>query len=101
MKANWLRTLASRTVLRISLAILMIVIGLATLSQPIFSDSSWRASAAPAAQAVTPETTQPQAFVYRSTVQGDTLTQVERSDDGGKTWHAVASIPEKVSDVMP
>jgi HEAT repeat protein len=95
MNSKWLRTLATRPALRIGLAVLLILIGLAPVGQPILSDSSWRASAAPAAQS-TPE---PQAFVYRSTAQGDNLTQVERSDDGGKTWHGVASIPEKVTEV--
>ncbi len=101
MKSNWLRTLATRPALRISLAVLLILIGLAPIGQPILSDSFPRNSAsrapaaAPAAQA-----SEPQAFVYRSTVQGDALTQVERSDDGGKTWHAVASIPENVSEVI-
>jgi HEAT repeat protein len=98
MKSNWLRTLVTRPVLRISLAVLLILIGLAPISQPILSDSSWRASAAPAAQS--PVTPQPQAFTYRSLAQSDNLTQLERSDDGGKTWHAVASIPDKASDVM-
>ena len=70
MKSNWLRTLATRPALRISLAVLLIVIGIAPVGQPILSDSSWRASAAPAAQA-TPE---PEVFVYRSSAQGDTLT---------------------------
>ena len=101
MKSNWLRTIATRPVLRISLAVLLIVIGLAPISQPILSDSSWRIAAAPSGQANTPATPAPQAFTYRANAQGDTLTQVERSDDGGKTWHAVASIPEKVSEVMP
>ncbi len=96
MKSNWLRTLATRPVLRISLAVLLIVIGLAPISQPILSDSFPRRSAAPAAQAAP----LPETFVYRSTVQGDNLTQVERSDDGGKTWHAVAGIPESVAEVM-
>lgn len=101
MKPNWLRTLATRPALRISLAVLLIVIGFAPVSQPIFSDSSWRTAAAPARQANAPATLEPAAFAYRANAQGDALTQVERSDDGGKTWHAVASIPEKVSEVMP
>lgn len=96
MKSNWLRTLATRPALRIGLAVLLILIGLAPVGQPILSDSSWRAPAAPAAQTA-PE---PEPFVYRNTVQGENLTQVERSDDGGKTWHAVASIPEGVSELL-
>ncbi len=100
MKSNWLKTLASRPALRIGLAVVLILIGLAPVGQPILSDSSWRASAAPAGQATVPANAQPQAFVYRAAPQGDALTQVERSDDGGKTWHAVTSIPEKVTEVM-
>ena len=42
MKPNWLRTLATRPALRISLAVLLILIGLAPIGQPILSDSSWR-----------------------------------------------------------
>lgn len=95
MKSNLLRTLATRPALRIGLVVLLILIGIAPVGQPILSDSSWRAPAAPAAQAA-PE---PQPFVYRSSVEGDTLTKVERSDDGGKTWHSVASIPEKVAEL--
>ncbi|MGE5602295.1 MAG: HEAT repeat domain-containing protein [Nitrososphaerales archaeon] len=103
MKANWLRTLATRPALRIGLAVLLILIGLAPIGQPILSDSSWRASAAPAAQA--PVTPEPQAFTYRVVAQSDAAqgnngAQVERSDDGGKTWHAVANVPEKVAEIM-
>jgi HEAT repeat protein len=96
MASNWLRTLATRPALRIGLAVLLILIGLAPVGQPILSDTSWRAPAATVAQAAPPEA---QAFAYRSTAQSDNLTQVERSDDGGKTWHAVASIPEKVTEL--
>ena len=101
MKPNWLRTLATRPTLRISLAVLLILIGLAPIGQPILSDSSMRSSAARAAAPTGQTATQaPQAFTYRSTAEGDNLTQVERSDDGGKTWHAVASIPQKVAEVL-
>lgn len=101
MNTKWLRTLATRPALRISLAVLLIVIGFAPVSQPIFSDSSWRASAATVGQSAAPATAEPPAFTYRINAQGDALTQVERSDDGGKTWHAVAGIPEKTSEIMP
>lgn len=100
MKTNWLRTLATKPALRISLAVLLIVIGLAPIGQPILSDSSWRSTAAaPVSQTATPEMVH--VFIYRATAQGDNLTQIERSDDGGKTWHAVAGIPQGVAEVMP
>jgi HEAT repeat protein len=99
MKPDWLRTLASQPALRIGLAVLLIVIGLAPVGAPILSDSSWRASAE---QSETPAQATPvDPFAYRIRAQGDIQTQVERSDDGGKTWHAVASIPEKVLELAP
>ncbi len=99
MRPNWLRTLASHPALRIGLAVLLILIGLAPVGAPILSDSSWRASAQEDGTAVVPAPADP--FAYRIQAQGDVQTQIERSDDGGKSWHAVAGIPEKVVEIMP
>lgn len=99
MKQNWLSTLATRPSLRIGLAVLLIVIGLAPIGQPILSDSSLRQPAS--ATAGTLATPQPQAFTYRAIAQDHDTTKVERSDDGGRTWHAAASIPDQVSDLEP
>jgi HEAT repeat protein len=99
MKPNWLRTLASQPALRIGLAVLLILIGLAPVGAPILSDSSWRASSQEGGVPVQATPVDP--FAYRIPAQGDALTQIERSDDGGKTWHAVAGIPENVVEVMP
>jgi hypothetical protein len=99
MRPNWLRTLASQPALRIGLAVLLILIGLAPIGAPILSDSSWRASAQEGAPAPVAAPADP--FAYRVQAPGDVQTQVERSDDGGKTWHAVAAIPENVAEVMP
>jgi HEAT repeat protein len=85
--------------LRIGLAVLLILIGLAPVGAPILSDSSWRASAPDGGSPVVAAPADP--FSYRIPAQGAVQTQIERSDDGGKTWHAVAGIPEKVIEVMP
>lgn len=99
MKPNWLRTLASQPALRIGLAVLLILIGLAPVGAPILSDSSWRVNAQDGGTTVAAAPAEP--FAYRIQAQGDLETQIERSDDGGKTWHAVASIPENVAEIMP
>jgi len=100
MKPNWLRTLANSPALRIGLAVILIIVGLAPIGVPILSDSSWRAMSGVDGQDATPAALQPQAFVYRADAQGDNLTRVERSDDGGRTWYAVASVPAKIAELV-
>ncbi len=100
MKTNWLRTLASSPSLRIGLAVILIIVGLAPIGVPILSDSSWRAVSGLEGEAATPAVQQPQAFVYRTDAEGDNMTRVERSDDRGRTWYAVASIPAKIVELV-
>ena len=100
MKLNWLRTLANRPTMRIGLAVILIIVGLAPIGVPILSDSSWRTISDRDGQIAPPADPQPQAFVYRTGAQAEDLTRVERSDDGGKTWYVVASIPAKIAELM-
>jgi len=84
----------TRAWLRLALAVIVIVAGLAPVGAPILSDNSWRQGSArgenPASSAAP--------FVYRSNVFGES-TQVLRSDDNGRSWHAVAAIPQPVTQV--
>ena len=100
MKPNWLRTLANRPSMRIGLAVILIIVGLAPIGVPILSDSSWRTPSDRDAQITAPAVPQPQAFVYRTGADAGDFTRVERSDDGGKTWYAVASIPANVAELI-
>ncbi len=100
MKTNWLRTLANRPSMRIGLAVILIIVGLAPIGVPILSDSSWRTASGPAGEIAAPVAPQPQAFVYRTGAQTENLTHVERSDDGGQTWYAVASIPAQIAELI-
>ena len=100
MKPNLLRTLANSPSLRIGLAVILIIVGLAPIGVPILSDSSWRAVSGVDGQVATPAALQPQAFVYRTDATDDNLTRVERSDDRGRTWYTVASVPAKIAELV-
>lgn len=94
MMRRWFQTMAIRPWLRISLAALLIIAGLAPVGAPILSDNTWRqvpASADNTGSAALP-------FFYRWTA-GDDQTRVQRSDDGGQTWHDVAAIPQPVAQL--
>jgi photosystem II stability/assembly factor-like uncharacterized protein len=85
--------------MRIGLAVILILIGLAPIGVPILSDSSWLAASGPGDQVTTPADSQAQVFQYRTGPQDENPTRVERSDDGGQTWYAVASIPAKIAEL--
>jgi HEAT repeat protein len=94
MIRRWFQVIMMRPWARIGLAAALIIAGLAPVGAPILSDNSWRrlpAQAEAAAGVAAP-------FMYQANVLGES-TQVLRSDDGGQTWHAVASIPQPVAQV--
>jgi HEAT repeat protein len=81
--------------LRVALAVIVIVAGLAPVGVPILSDNTWRqVPLQPQGTAV-----EPTPFTYRwSHTAGE--TNVLRSDDGGRSWHAVATIPQPVAELV-
>ncbi len=91
MNLDWLSALASRPWLRIALAVGLVIAGLAPVGAPILSESTWRQPLAAAAAA--------QPFMYRSGASAAGVTPVERSDDGGNTWHAVSPLAGTVSQL--
>ena len=84
----------TRPWLRLALAVVVVIAGLAPVGVPILSDNTWRQASIGAedpAPAAAP-------FTYRWSDAGD-KTQVLRSDDGGQSWHAVAAIPQSVAQI--
>ena len=84
----------TRPWLRLALAVVVVIAGLAPVGVPILSDNTWRQASIGAeepAPAAAP-------FTYRWSGAGD-KTQVLRSDDGGQSWHAVAAIPQSVAQI--
>lgn len=80
--------------LRIALAVVVIIAGLAPVGVPILSDNTWRqASAQPEAPAAASAP-----LTYRWS-HADGTTQVLRSDDSGRSWHVVAAIPQPVAQI--
>jgi HEAT repeat protein len=97
MAHKLINTILTRTWLRISLAVGLMVVGLAPIGVPIVSDSSWRlARTGPEIAAVQPA----QPFMYRTADSADGSTRVQRSDDGAATWHDVAAIPAPVQEIV-
>ena len=94
MLKKLLNQIITRPGLRLALAVVVIIAGLAPIGVPILSDNTWRQAPVridnPAAAAVP--------FTYRWS-HADQRTQVLRSDDGGLSWHAVASIPQPVVQI--
>jgi HEAT repeat protein len=84
---NWIREALIRPWLRIGLAAALLIAAMAPIGAPILSDTSWRGAPAPEAGAA-------EAFTYQWAADADGTTRVERSDDGGRTWHRVAAIPQ-------
>jgi HEAT repeat protein len=86
--------ITTRPWLRLALAVVVIIAGLAPVGVPILSDNTWRQvsigveNPAPAAAP----------FTYRWS-GADDKTQVLRSDDDGQSWHAVAAIPQSVAQI--
>ena len=90
---GWKRSIIARPWLRIGLAVMLLVAGLAPVGVPILSDSSWRVLPGPAGA---PVGAQP--FLYKWH-EANGLTDVQRSDDGGQTWHQVATIPQTIAQL--
>ncbi|OQA41912.1 MAG: HEAT repeat protein [Chloroflexi bacterium ADurb.Bin325] len=89
-------TLLTKTWVRIALAVALLLIGLAPIGAPILSDNSRREASADATSAA--PIAQP--FTYRwANAAG--AAAIERSDDGGQTWHGVAGLPEQVEQIQP
>jgi HEAT repeat protein len=91
--------LLTKAWLRIVAAVMLLMIGLAPIGVPILSDNSWRQTSADtgAAGASQPAA---QPFTYRWTDVTSGGASVERSDDGGKSWHGVAAVPEAILDLQ-
>lgn len=86
----------SRQWLRISLAVVVLMLGMAPVGLPILSDANWRSSAGLGAEARSGDAA---AFRYQWGVEPGGETRVERSDDGGETWHRVAALPAAVREL--
>ena len=94
MLKKLLNPIITRPWLRLALAVVVIIAGLAPVGVPILSDNTWRQAPvriANSAAAAVP-------FTYRWS-HADDRTQVLRSDDGGRSWHAVAAIPQPVAQI--
>jgi len=98
MKRSMIRTLANHGGLRIALAVLLIMVGLAPIGAPILSDSAWRSEPVPAAT-VDPAPAA-QSMLYRMETDEQPLTHIERSTDGGRTWQPVAGVPGTILELV-
>lgn len=94
----WMRRMISRSWFRIVLAVALVMVGLAPVGAPILSDNSWRQAALPGDDSSAAAAAKP--FIYRWNAGGSQNTKVERSDDGGLTWHSVAGIPATVAQLQ-
>ena len=100
MLVRWVRAVVVRPWLRIPLAVALLMVGLAPVGIPIMSDTSWR-SVRPAVGAPASSLPSAKPFQYQSEAGSHGNTLVQRSDDGGHTWHAVAAIPQAVTQLEP
>lgn len=98
MSQRWIRELISRPFVRITLAAALLIAGLAPVGAPILSDHA-RQAGLPSGDATLPEPG-PAPFSYRWAAGGTEGTRVERSDDGGRTWHGVAKIPAEIAQLQ-
>lgn len=98
MLKKWLRYTISHPFIRIALATALLIAGLAPVGAPILSESAWRQAAPSDPGTNTPSEQTP--FTYRWTVNDAQATRVERSDDGGATWHGVAEIPATIAQLQ-
>jgi HEAT repeat protein len=97
MAGRVINAIVTRPWLRIGLAVGLLVAGLAPVGAPIVSESSRRlAQGGP--EAVTVVAAQP--FMYQTAAGADGSTRVERSDDGGATWHEVSALPVPVEQLV-
>jgi photosystem II stability/assembly factor-like uncharacterized protein len=97
MAQKLINPILTRSWLRIGLAVILLVAGLAPIGVPILSENSWRiAQAGP--EAATVETTQP--FMYETLSDSGGWTRVRRSNDGAATWQEMAAIPVPVSELV-
>jgi HEAT repeat protein/photosystem II stability/assembly factor-like uncharacterized protein len=97
MAHRFINATLRRSWVRVSLAVALIIIGLAPIGVPIASDNSWRQyQTGPAAATI--QIAQP--FMYRLVGNAGASTQVQRSDDGGATWQDVAALPAAVQQLV-
>lgn len=94
----WMRRIVSRSWVRIPLAVALVMVGLAPVGVPILSDNSWRSAGLPDGGSVAPAAAA-EPFVYRWSAEANQDTTIERSDDGGQVWHAVASLPAEIAQI--
>ena len=78
------------------MAVLALVLAMAPVGLPILSDAAWRN---PAAADTGASAHAASAFLYQWGAESGAATRVERSDDGGSTWHSVATIPAAVKEL--
>lgn len=97
MAQTLINPILTRSWLRVGLALVLLVAGLAPIGVPILSDNSWRAAQA-GPEAATVETGQP--FMYETLSDSNGWTRVRRSHDGAATWEDVAAIPAPVSELV-
>ncbi len=94
MLKKLLNQIITRPWLRLALAVVVIIAGLAPVGVPILSDNTWHQATVgidnSAAGAVP--------FTYRWN-RADDRAEVLRSDNGGRSWHAVAAIPQPVAQI--
>lgn len=80
------------------MAVVALVLAMAPVGLPILSDDTWRN---PAVADAGTRGRAPSAFLYQWGAEAGAATRVERSDDGGSTWHSVAAIPAAVKELQP
>lgn len=93
-----MRRLISRAWFRIALAAALVIVGLAPIGAPILSDNAWRQATLPSDGGH--NSTQARPFTYRWTAEAGQATRIERSDDGGQSWHGVADIPATIAQLQ-
>lgn len=96
MLKSVLKGITARPWLRISMAVALLIVGLAPIGAPIVSDSRTRlAPATGAAGSLAPS----QPFAYRLDAGAGALSRIVRSEDGGATWRPVVALPQEALQV--
>lgn len=97
MAHKLLNPILTRSWLRTGLAVALIIVGLAPIGVPIVSDNGWRLPQT-GSEAVAAGSAEP--FMYQTAGNADGSTSVQRSGDGGATWHDVAALPLPVIELV-
>lgn len=89
-----IRSIIERPWLRIGLAALLLVLGLAPVGAPILSDNALRQSLG-----ATPAPTASRTYIYRFEDQADGSAAIQRSETGSRDWARVATLPQAVVQI--